>query len=232
MTFTETVNQQLSQPLEQSRVAKRQGGGGMSLSYLEGFDVIDTANAIFGYDGWSSAVRSVVATQYGYIATVAVLIGDVKREDSGFGIVTRDNGEGHEMAVKGAVTDALKRALRTFGDQFGNSLYSKDDPNHATHAQANRPQRAAPTTQAPTGVAFGGISDKQIAFARTLAKNAGIGDLDAYVSEKYGAAPAGLNKQQASALIEQLQGVANGGSAPTRPAPQRVAVVASSDVPF
>lgn len=31
--------------------------------------------------------------------------------------------EAHEMAEKGAVTDALKRALRTFGNQFGNGLY-------------------------------------------------------------------------------------------------------------
>lgn len=31
--------------------------------------------------------------------------------------------DAHEMAEKGAVTDALKRALRTFGNQFGNGLY-------------------------------------------------------------------------------------------------------------
>lgn len=31
--------------------------------------------------------------------------------------------DAHEMAEKGAVTDALKRTLRTFGDQFGNGLY-------------------------------------------------------------------------------------------------------------
>jgi recombination DNA repair RAD52 pathway protein len=31
--------------------------------------------------------------------------------------------ESHEQAEKGAVTDAVKRALRTFGSQFGNSLY-------------------------------------------------------------------------------------------------------------
>jgi hypothetical protein len=29
----------------------------------------------------------------------------------------------HEMAEKGSVTDALKRALRVFGEQFGNGLY-------------------------------------------------------------------------------------------------------------
>jgi len=31
--------------------------------------------------------------------------------------------ESHEQAEKGAVTDAVKRALRTFGVQFGNGLY-------------------------------------------------------------------------------------------------------------
>lgn len=31
--------------------------------------------------------------------------------------------ESHEQAEKGAVTDALKRALRAYGEQFGNGLY-------------------------------------------------------------------------------------------------------------
>jgi hypothetical protein len=31
--------------------------------------------------------------------------------------------ESHEQAEKGAVTDAVKRALRTYGEQFGNGLY-------------------------------------------------------------------------------------------------------------
>ncbi len=34
--------------------------------------------------------------------------------------------EAHEAAEKGAVTDALKRALRTFGAQFGNDLYDRE----------------------------------------------------------------------------------------------------------
>lgn len=38
---------------------------------------------------------------------------------SACGVIT----DAHEMAEKGAVTDALKRALRTFGNQFGNGLY-------------------------------------------------------------------------------------------------------------
>jgi DNA repair and recombination protein RAD52 len=34
--------------------------------------------------------------------------------------------EATEIAYKGCVSDGMKRAFRTFGDQFGNSLYDKD----------------------------------------------------------------------------------------------------------
>ncbi len=37
--------------------------------------------------------------------------------------------EAHEAAEKGAVTDALKRCLRSFGAQFGNDLYGADREN-------------------------------------------------------------------------------------------------------
>jgi len=43
--------------------------------------------------------------------------------------------DAHEGASKEAITDALKRSLRSFGNQFGNSLYSKDK-NHNTHQSA------------------------------------------------------------------------------------------------
>ena len=61
-----------------------------------------------------------------YAATVRVTVpGAPSRTDVGFHTVAEENGEGHETAYKGAVTDALKRALRTFGDQFGNALYGE-----------------------------------------------------------------------------------------------------------
>lgn len=60
--------------------------------------------------------------------------------------------DAHEMAEKGAVTDALKRALRTFGDQFGNGLYGDgripvdEDGNASATPKApvaqQRPQQA------------------------------------------------------------------------------------------
>lgn len=40
-----------------------------------------------------------------------------------------------EVAFKGCVTDALKRALRGWGNQFGNSLYDREDRLSTTQAQ-------------------------------------------------------------------------------------------------
>jgi len=48
---TEIINR-LSQPLDMQRVKRRQSSGEDSVPYLEGFDVIQTANEIFGYR-WS-----------------------------------------------------------------------------------------------------------------------------------------------------------------------------------
>ena len=52
----------LSQELDSSRVKTREiktrEQGNISLSYIEGFDVIDTANLIFGYGNWSYLISS------------------------------------------------------------------------------------------------------------------------------------------------------------------------------
>jgi DNA repair and recombination protein RAD52 len=63
--------------------------------------------------------------------------------------------ESHEMAEKGAVTDALKRALRTFGNQFGNGLYgdghvdlSRQDAQPATNG--HQPVAVQPASTKPT----------------------------------------------------------------------------------
>lgn len=58
--------------------------------------------------------------------------------------------EAHEQAKKGAVTDALKRCLRVFGNQFGNGLYGDghvnlDEPAQgSTRVIEDRPRQIAP----------------------------------------------------------------------------------------
>ena len=51
----------------------------------------------------------------------------VVREGSGTGEATAATiGQAHELALKGAETDATKRALATFGNRFGLALYDPD----------------------------------------------------------------------------------------------------------
>lgn len=65
-----------------------------------------------------------------YTAKVRVIVLGVVREDFGAGHgYDVDCGLAHESAIKEAVTDALKRALRSFGNPFGLALYDKSREN-------------------------------------------------------------------------------------------------------
>ena len=143
----------LEQPLDPSLVSRRDGRGNRQYEYIEGHTVIDQANAIFGYGGWGYelvgdvGLRRIekvdvrtgeVKVNYAYSAPVRVsVVGAPPRADIGFHVVTEDTPEGHETAAKGAVTDGLKRALRSFGDRFGNGLYG-DQPTANARPRAQR----------------------------------------------------------------------------------------------
>jgi hypothetical protein len=61
-----------------------------------------------------------------YICRVTIRVGDVARDGCGAGHgIDRDAGQAHESALKEAETDAMKRALMTFGNPFGLALYDK-----------------------------------------------------------------------------------------------------------
>lgn len=144
MTFTPKQIEQLSQPLDRTKVKHRDGGGGRQLAYIAGHYAIDRANEIFGFGQWGSEVLALdlvpMANTDGaivgqmYIARVRVIVDNCKPfEDVGFGVVKFPKnpnpsaiGDAYDMAAKTAITDALKRALRYYGDQFGNSLYDTD----------------------------------------------------------------------------------------------------------
>ena len=115
----------LSAPLDLNNVKQRKGAGGRKLDYISGEHAIAEANRIFGFDGWSCEtvhMECVKEQPITYIARVRIRAGGVTREGWG-----GDNGNDHENAVKGAETDAIKRALRTFGNQFGLPLYDKEE---------------------------------------------------------------------------------------------------------
>ena len=132
----------------------------IKLSYLEGFDIIDTANSIFGFGGWAYTISSLeqVSQEVNsnqnvvicYKAIVKVDVYDIdhstmiSRQDVGFGTgVARSLADAHENSAKEAVTDALKRSLRSFGNQFGNSLYDKSKSVAQNNALSNIPNAPA-----------------------------------------------------------------------------------------
>ena len=119
----------LRAPLDPALVQQRRGGGGRMLSYLPAWACIDAANRIFGPAGWWYEIRELTEMDSGVRAVVRLAVDWsgrwVLRDDVGFTAypgkpVTSD---GVDMAFKGAVSDALRRCLRTWGPQFGLHLY-------------------------------------------------------------------------------------------------------------
>lgn len=127
---------QLLKPLNESRVAKR-GQAGRQLSYLEAWDVKAHLIRIFGFGGWSAdVVESCIAFEdknekgqwnVGYKVTLRLSIPTLEctYTESAVGSASLpQRGEAHDMAIKTAESDALKRAAINLGTQFGLSLYN------------------------------------------------------------------------------------------------------------
>jgi DNA repair and recombination protein RAD52 len=146
MTFTAETIKALSGKLDPAHVKERSQSG-RKLSYVEGWHAIAEANRIFGFDAWNRETVDIRLVQerertvgqgtgWGvtYIARVRVTVGTVTREGIGSGHgIDRDLGLAHESAIKEAETDAMKRALMTFGNPFGLALYDKDQSNVGTN---------------------------------------------------------------------------------------------------
>jgi len=161
----------LAAPLNRANVQTRSQAG-RSLNYLEGWVAIKEANRIFGFDGWqretielrcvSESQRPIGREQkpgWGvtYIARVRIRLGNqasgapsLVREGSGAGHgIDVDLGLAHESALKEAETDAMKRALMTFGNPFGLALYDKQQRQVTSSVRDERaPQGQGPLVQA------------------------------------------------------------------------------------
>lgn len=142
MFFNEKQQKLLSYPLDGSRV-KTLDKGGRKFSYLPTFDIINTLNLIFGYDGWETQVKRLdmlnsSTNQNGnnvvtFSAIVRLKVWDtahkhfIIREDNGVSVsVAKSIGEAIETASKGSISDGLKRAAKSYGNALGNALYDPE----------------------------------------------------------------------------------------------------------
>ena len=176
MTLTKDQTQLLQAPLDPKHVETRPGGGGRELSYIEGWHAIAEANRIFGFDGWSSETVELKmvyesSNLVSYIAKVRITIDGLQREGVGAGHGRGGSvGDKHESAVKEAETDARKRALMTFGNQFGLALYDKTQAN--VSAPTERNWRAQPKKEPPEEPSMKAI------FIEALRRSKNADDLD------------------------------------------------------
>jgi hypothetical protein len=154
---------------------------------------IDEANRIFGFDAWDRRTVSTACVWSGksgqdyaaaYTAKVRICVraGEtmIVREGSGTGEGRASSpGQAHELALKGAETDATKRALATFGNSFGLALYDREQ---AGVRKARTSKSSAPigpwVLHSPAGEEVASF-EKSSEFAAALRKSMGeAGDIE------------------------------------------------------
>jgi len=158
----QAAEKMLQEKLDPRHVKKPSGRFGPKGDYIEGWHAIAEANRIFGHFGWSYTIvrltQDVLAEatngkgekqwQAAYTALVSVTVADVTRQDVGFGSgFAKQAGDAIEGATKEAVTDALKRALRTFGSPLGLALYDKTRENVGTPTDPAPKQEKKPAAK-------------------------------------------------------------------------------------
>ncbi|MEK0324849.1 MAG: Rad52/Rad22 family DNA repair protein [Nitrosopumilus sp.] len=159
--------------LDLSRVQTRKVAGTV-IPYLEGDDVINTANRIFDEDGWdalplAAVQRFEVGTKqtdsgpillfvyhvpymtrfHGFLADGSVHT--IEKGDIGKNSTQSEAFQQHEMAISGCATDALKRCMRHLGRQFGITLYDTEHEDFlaATGKKPKKEVKKAPVKKAP-----------------------------------------------------------------------------------
>ncbi|KAI4146203.1 MAG: hypothetical protein LQ341_002150 [Variospora aurantia] len=144
-----TLSSRLEKQLGPEYISTRPGPSGQRVPYLPADKCINLANEVFGFNGWSSGIQQIQIdfvdenqstgkVSLGLSVLVRVTLKDGTYHEVEFlRILSTGLGYGHienckgkaaafEKAKKEGTTDALKRALRNFGNILGNCVYDKD----------------------------------------------------------------------------------------------------------
>ncbi|KAI0100192.1 hypothetical protein GGR51DRAFT_551674 [Nemania sp. FL0031] len=135
-----TLQARLEKQLGPEYLSARSGPSGQKVHYIAAEKCIALANEVFGFNGWSSSIQNIqvdfvdenpqtLKISLGLSVIVRVTLRDgTFHEDIGYGHIENCKGKAaaFEKAKKEGTTDALKRALRNFGNVLGNCIYDKD----------------------------------------------------------------------------------------------------------
>ncbi|KAL2130606.1 hypothetical protein VTI74DRAFT_6190 [Chaetomium olivicolor] len=134
-----TLQSRLEKQLGPEYISSRAGPSGQKVHYITAEKCIALANEVFGFNGWSSSIQNIqvdfvdenpqtLKISLGLSVIVRVTLRDgTYHEDLGYGHIENCKGKAaaFEKAKKEGTTDALKRALRHFGNVLGNCIYDK-----------------------------------------------------------------------------------------------------------
>lgn len=212
----------LAQPFPESEIRYREGAFGKQLAYLTTSSVINRLNE--AAPAWDfRVVREQWKTigQHEYLIIIGELTIPGMGTRSGLGIQQVEP-KGVDI-IKGAISDALKKAATLFG--VGLDLYETDSPDAAP---APNGASSRPSLPPRPSAGAGGASPKQQEFIKELAKDLGwasVGpdgglevDMDALngaLMDLVGATFAELSRQQASQAIDGLKALLQAGTPPT-----------------
>ncbi|KAI1850586.1 hypothetical protein JX265_004296 [Neoarthrinium moseri] len=135
-----TLQSRLEKQLGPEYISARSGPSGQKVHYIAAEKCIALANEVFGFNGWSSSIQNIqvdfvdenpqtLKISLGLSVIIRVTLRDgTYHEDIGYGHIENCKGKAaaFEKAKKEGTTDALKRALRNFGNVLGNCIYDKD----------------------------------------------------------------------------------------------------------
>lgn len=151
------VLDRLGQAFPRNAIKQRTGGGGKKLDYIETHSVIHRLND--AAHEWSFHVKSMdvqtTENDRGDKSSLWIVVGELTIPGLGTrtGIgVQRTTERGGEDLVKGAASDALKKAATLFG--VGLELYGPDYEEHESATEPQRrpqPKRAGPKSDEGTG---------------------------------------------------------------------------------
>ncbi|KOS20121.1 DNA repair and recombination protein rhm52 [Escovopsis weberi] len=150
-----TLAARLDKQLGPEYISSRPGSGGSRFHYLSSDKCIGLANEVFGFNGWSSSIQNIqvdFADENPQTQRVSIGLSVILRvtlrdgtfhEDVGYGSIENAKGKAmaFEKAKKEGTTDALKRALRNFGNVLGNCVYDKDYLDHVTKIKVQPTKR-------------------------------------------------------------------------------------------
>lgn len=247
MSDNERLRQALEAPFPEHAIKQRQGGGGSRFSYVEGFTIIRRLNEATG-GTWDWAIKSfefrplppLTDRKTGELKEQSLVVVTGELTIPGLGTrsgvgVQKVSESGGEDLVKGASTDALKKAATLFGVAL--DLYGPDYEGGEVAASQPRPQPAPARNAAPAFVqgkaapapapepialparreqqaqlpagdpGLQRATERQVKFIYAIAREAGLDEqeLAAWSQELYAQDVDQLNRRDASTLIEALQ---------------------------